>query len=992
MIHLHNHTEYSLLDGVTKVKDLVRAAKSFNMPAVAITDHANLYGVVEFYKACKEAEIKPIIGCELYTCPNRFEKTKGRNHLVLLCKNEAGYSNLVKLVSRANTEGFYYKPRIDRELLEQHHEGLIALSGCMAGEIPQLILAGKLAEAEKTARYFRDLLGEDFYLELQDHGIPEQGVINRGIIEIANKLDIPLVASNDVHYLEQKDAYIQDVLLCIGTKDVLSNPERFRFDSDQFYFKSPEEMKDLFGHVPEALKNTFKVAEKCNLEFGFGQHLLPKFPTENPEMCLKALAFRGLLPRYGSSPGKEVINRVNFELEVITQMGFVDYFLIVHDIINWARENNIPVGPGRGSAAGSIVAYLLGITQLCPLKNGLLFERFLNPARISMPDIDIDFCYDRRGEVIDYITEKYGSDRVAQIITFGTMAAKAAIRDVGRVMEKSLSDIDRLAKRTEDLSSATDPKLRDVIDVAREVEGKPRHTGTHAAGVIIAPGPITDYVPVQVSDGNLVTQFDMGTCEEIGLLKMDILGLKTLTVISDAAKTINLDINKTPLNDRKTYGLLSRGETAGVFQVESPGMQGILKKMRPSRFEDLTAAVALFRPGPLGSGMVDDYIDGKHGKKKVKYLHPVLEPILKETYGVILYQEQTMRIATDMAGFSLAEADNMRRAIGKKKPEVLKTLREAFVKGCEARDIDKKIAGAVFTLIDYFSGYGFNKSHSAAYALIAYQTAYLKAHYPAEFMTALLSNTSDQDKIALYLSDCRRMGIKLLPPDINKSKREFTLDKGVIRFGLGAVKNLGDAALNQIVSNQPYKDIYDLVYKTHLNKAALETLTRSGCLLPFGARKAVTEAIPTVIQATSQIGQGEMTLFGSADEILPEITGTEEYDLEALLGFEKDLLGFYVSAHPLDQYKLPSATPITEITDGSRTIAGVVTAKKAGISAKGKPWCLLTVEDYTGRIDALYFGSNSLQEGKAYTFKGRVKTEEEQTKLFCYNYRPCQVA
>jgi len=988
LIHLHNHTEYSLLDGAAKIKDLVSKARSFNMPAVAITDHANLYGVVEFNKACKEAEIKPIIGSELYLAPNRFEKTKERSHLVLLCKNETGYKNLIQLVSKANTEGFYYKPRIDRELLEQHREGLIALSGCMAGEIPQLILAGKLREAEQRAGYYRDLLGEDLYLELQDHGLPEQQAINRELVRIAEKFKIPLVASNDVHYLEQKDACIQDILLCIGTKDVLSNPERFRFPNDQFYFKSPEEMQKIFGHLPEALKNTLEVAEKCSLEFNFGQHLLPKFPAENAETLLKALAFKGLLPRYGPSPGKEVMTRVNFELEVITKMGFVDYFLIVHDIVNWARGNNIPVGPGRGSAAGSIVAYLLGITQLCPLKHGLLFERFLNPARISMPDIDIDFCYDRRQEVIDYIIRRYGTDRVAQIITFGTMAAKAAIRDVGRVMGKPLADIDHLAKRTEDLGKAADPALQDVIDAAREVEGKPRHTGTHAAGVIIAPGPITDYVPVQVNDGNLVTQFDMGTCEEIGLLKMDILGLKTLTVISDAQKMIGgLDISKIPLDDRKTYSLLSRGETIGVFQVESPGMQSILKKMRPSTFEDLVAAVALFRPGPLGSGMVDDYINGKHKKNKVKYLHPVLEPILKETYGVILYQEQTMRIATDMAGFSLAEADSMRRAIGKKKPEVLKAQREAFIKGSEIRGIDKKIADEVFTLIDYFSGYGFNKSHSAAYALIAYQTAYLKAHYPTEFMAALLSNTSDQDKVALYLSDCRRMKIKLLPPDINKSKREFTLDKGAIRFGLGAVKNLGDAALNKIISNQPYKDIYDLIYRADLNKTILETLAKTGCLLSFGTRKTVAEAVPAVMQAASQLGQGEITLFGSADDFLPKITGTEEYDPEAILSLEKEFLGFYVSAHPLDRYKLPPFVPIAEVSDGSCVIAGVVTAKKVGISAKGKPWCLLAVEDYTGRLDVLYFNSEGIQEGKAYVFKGRIKLEDGQAKLFCFEYK-----
>ncbi len=715
MIHLHNHSEYSLLDGASRIKDLVQKARSFDMPAVAITDHANLYGTVEFYKACKSAGIKPIIGCEVYCAPgSRFNKDDStRYHLVLLAKNQAGYHNLIKLVSKAYLEGFYYKPRIDWDLLCQHHEGLIVMTACIAGEIPRLIQTGRLQEAEKRICEFKDLFGEDFYLELMDHGLPEEQVTNRELLRFSSNLKIPLVATNDTHYINREDAYTQDVLLCIGTKDVLSNPSRYKFPNNEFYFKSPEEMRMLlFKDIPEAIQNTHEIAEKCNLEIQFGQMLLPKFPVEDAPGFLKRLVYKNLPIRLPNRP-PNVMKRLNYELEVITNMGFADYFLIVHDIVSWCKQNDIPVGPGRGSAAGSLVSYILGITELNPLDYGLLFERFLNPSRVSMPDIDMDFCFRRRDEVVNYISHRYGKDHVAQIITFGTMAAKAAIRDVGRVLDKPLSDIDRLAKRIKSLEGTTDKNLQDVIDTARQIENMPRHTGTHAAGVIIGAEPLINAIPVQVTDGVITTQYDMGVCEEIGLLKMDILGLKTLTVIDDTLKLIkqkgiDININRIPLDDHKVFNLLSQAHTIGVFQVESDGMQRILRKLKPDCFEDLIAMVALYRPGPLGSGMVDDFIDCKHGKKSITYLHPVLEPILKETYGVILYQEQVMRIATDMAGFTLSESDIMRRAVGKKKPE-LKAQRSKFVSGSVRNGVNEAVANQVFDLIDYFSGYGFNK-------------------------------------------------------------------------------------------------------------------------------------------------------------------------------------------------------------------------------------------------------------------------------------------
>lgn len=992
MIHLHNHTEYSLLDGASRIKDLVSKAKSFDMPAVSITDHGNLYGAIDFYKACKKAGINPIIGCETYYGPDRFSKDRTNYHLVLLCKNKTGYQNLIQLVSRAYSEGFYYKPRIDWELLTQHHEGLIALSGCIGGEIPRLIQAGKEVDARLIE--FKELFGDDFYLELMDHGLPEEKIVNPELIKLAKAHNIQLVATNDTHYINQEDAHIQDILLCIGTKDVLSNPTRFKFPNDQFYFKSPKEMKSLFKDTPEAISNTAVIADKCNLELEFGKILLPKFPVKDAVKTLREKAFLGLPKRIPAVPTPQVISRLNYELEVISNMGFADYFLIVQDIVSWAKSQNIPVGPGRGSAAGSLVSYLLGITELNPLDWGLIFERFLNPSRVSMPDIDQDCCYRRRQEIINYITHRYGKDHVAQIITFGTMAARAAIRDIGRVLEEPLSEIDRLAKRTDSLNGATDSHLQHIIDTAQKIEGMPRHTGVHAAGVIIGAEPLNNTIPTQVIDGHTTTQYEMFTCEEIGLLKMDILGLKTLTVIDDAVKLIKepIDINKIQLNDPKVYRLLSQGHTIGVFQVESEGMQRILKKLKPYRFEELIAMVALYRPGPLGSGMVDDFIDCKHGKKAIKYLHPVLEPILRETYGVILYQEQTMKIATDMAGFSLPAADTLRKGIGKKIPEVIENLRKEFIEGSVSNGIPKSVAEEVFHLIDYFSGYGFNKSHSAAYALIAYQTAYLKTHYPTEFMAALLSNTNDQDKIAGILNECRRMGIKILPPDINKSAVEFSIDSGGIRFGLGAVKNLGESALERIINNQPYSDVYDLIYKTRLNKGVLETLINSGTLSAFGKRKSLLESLPIIIKATSMLQKDEQTLFGAGETLLPDIPDTGEFALDTLLSLEKESLGFYVSSHPLDAYNLPASKDIFSINEGNVKITGLVTQTKYGCK-NGKAWCYATVEDYSGQIGVLVF-DKQIDIGQAYMFQGKAKLEEDSFKLFAYkaNRLPKKIA
>ncbi len=985
MIHLHNHTEYSLLDGASRIEDLVLKARSFDMAALAITDHGNLYGAVEFYKACKKHQIKPIIGCELYYTPgSRFERKQERYHLVLLCKNRTGYQNLCNLVSKSYAEGFYYKPRIDWELLKQYHQGLICLSACLAGEIPRLITSGNIDLALDRCRNFKDLFGDDYYLEVMDHGLPEERHADRVMKEFGKRLDVKLVATNDTHYINKEDAHTQEILLCIGTKDLISNPNRFMFPNHEFYFKSPQEMASLFD--AEIIQSTYEIADKCNFEFELGKTLLPKFPVEDSEQYLRLQVYRNI-PNRLHTRNVETMKRLEYELEVINKIGFADYFLIVRDIVDWCKENKIPVGPGRGSAAGSLVSYVLGITELNPLDWGLLFERFLNPFRISMPDIDIDCCFRRRDEVVKYISSRYGQDRVAQIITFGTMAAKAAIRDVGRVFDESLTEIDRLAKRITSLTDVTDKKLQYVIDTAKQIENKPRHTGVHAAGVIIGSEPLTSIVPIQVSDGTVVTQYEMGVCEEIGLLKMDILGLKTLTVIDDALQLtkrnhIELDINSIPLDDRRVYNLLSNGHTIGVFQLESDGMQRILRRLRPDCFPDLIAMVALYRPGPLGSGMIDDFIDCKHGKKPIVYLNPALKPILQDTYGVILYQEQTMKIATDMAGFSLPEADLMRKAIGKKKPEVLAAQREKFVNGSIKNGFNKALAEEVFNLIDFFAGYGFNKSHSAAYALIAYQTAYLKTYFPLEFMCALLSNASDHDKARLLLNECRRLGIKILPPDINKSGREFTLDGKTIRFGLAAIKNLGDAAISKIISGQPFKDVYDLAARTGLNKAVLESLILSGTRSSFGPSKSLMNSLPAILQGAAMLNDPQANLFGSPDTLLTPVVNIGEYPLEELLGQEKGLLGFYVTNHPLDAFNTSGCTPINQLEEGHETIAGIITALKTGFK-NNKKWAYMHIEDYSGSLEVLAFGKNiDYIVGEAYQFRGTAKREDEKFKFF----------
>ncbi|MFZ5646740.1 MAG: DNA polymerase III subunit alpha, partial [Bacillota bacterium] len=783
-VHLHVHSEYSLLDGAARIKKAVKKAVQLGMPALAMTDHGVMFGAVDFYKACKKEGIKPVLGCEVYVAPRTMSHRTPRvddspYHLVLLAENAEGYKNLLKLVSMGFTDGFYYKPRVDKQALAAHSKGLIALSGCIAGEVAAKVLAGKIDDAAEAAAQYREIFGgENFFLELQDHGFEEQRTANRELVNISGRTGIPLVVTNDVHYVDKTHAEMQDVLLCIQTGKTVDDPDRMKFQSQELYLKSREEMHLLFGEIPVAMDVTMAIAERCSVDLSFGTLHLPPYDVPvgyTVDTYLEKLCLDGIKTRYGDF-NETVEKRLAFELKVIKQMGYSGYFLIVWDMIHYARQNGIPVGPGRGSAAGSLVAYSLGITDIDPLKYGLLFERFLNPERVSMPDIDMDFCFERRGEVINYVVRKYGSDRVAQIATFGTMAARAAIRDVGRTLSMPYSDVDKVAKLVPSelhitiekaLNDSPDLKelyesnrqVKKLIDMAGLLEGMPRHASTHAAGLVITKDPLTHYLPLyKASDGPLTTQFAKDQVEELGLLKMDLLGLRTLTVVADAVRMIEenrgiaIDMGSIPLDDEKTYELLGRGEGTGVFQLESSGMRAILKELKPGVFEDIVALVALYRPGPLGSGMVNDFILSKHGQRKITYLHPILEPILKDTYGVILYQEQVMRIASDMAGFTLGEADMLRRAMGKKKPEIIAGLRAQFVEGAVKNNVDADIAGQIFDLMEYFAGYGFNKSHSAAYALVSYQTAYLKANYPVEFMTALLTSVRDNtDKVVVYI-------------------------------------------------------------------------------------------------------------------------------------------------------------------------------------------------------------------------------------------------
>lgn len=1050
-VHLHVHTEYSLLDGACRIKDLVKHAKELDMPAVAITDHGVLYGVIDFYREALKNGIKPIIGCEVYVAErSRLDKEAGLDanqfHLVLLCRDETGYRNLVQMVTRAYLEGFYYKPRVDHELLQEYGSGLIALSGCIRGEIPQSILSGQNEKAEQLALQYQSYFGQgNFYLEIQNHGMPEEKMVNQGLCLISEKTGIPLVVTNDAHYLRREDAAVHDVLLCIQTGTVVTDENRMRFSSNEFYFKTGREMASLFPQHPEALGNTVSIASRCNLDFQFGSFHLPYYSIPgglSPEKYLTELSRERFRERYPGSP-TGAVERLEYEIKTINEMGFAAYFLIVQDLVSWARKNGVPVGPGRGSAAGSLVSYVLGITSIDPLCYDLLFERFLNPERVSMPDIDIDFCFEKRDQVISYIIGKYGMDKVAQIITFGTMAARAAIRDVGRALNIPYAEVDKIAKmvptelgvtieRALELSAdlvqayRSDHNAQRILDIARAIEGMPRHASTHAAGVVIGKESLSRLLPLQrTSEGHIVTQFSKETVEDIGLLKMDILGLRTLTVIARAVEiikqtqNIEVDIDNLPLDDPLVYDLLSKGDTIGVFQLESDGLRRILKDLAPSRFQDLIAVIALYRPGPLASGMVDDYIKCKHGRQEISYADARLEAILKETYGVILYQEQVMRIASDLADFSMGEADVLRRAMGKKMPEELKAQRDKFVSGAAQKRIKAGVAHHLFDLMESFAGYGFNKSHSAAYALISYQTAYLKVHYPLEYICAFLTSVIDsQDKVVFYLHECRQMGIQVLPPDINESGENFTVVEGKIRFGLGAIKNVGINAVKSIVKALkagPFSSLFNFCQRvdlTHINKRTLENLIVAGCFDSVGlsrkeALSIIDECVETAAQIKAIAASRQLSLFGGSESIVdgpaPQVRG--EMPARERLNRERDVLGFYISAHPLDEFGelLPllvshQVADLPGLKDDSYVrLAGVVLRFNRRTSRKGDPYAQFLLGDLSGSIEVLAFPAalrqnvDTLAADRALVIEGYYDHREDAPKIIlrkAYELKP----
>jgi len=1041
-VHLHLHTEYSLLDGAISIDNLIKKAVEYRMPAVAVTDHGNLFGVIDFYQKAKKAGIKPIIGCEMYVAPgSRFEKSSpaGKNeeasyHLILLVRNKQGYKNLVKLVTAAYLEGFYYKPRIDKDLLRQHSEGLIGSTACLGGEVPALLLQGRYEDAKRVALEYQDILGrENFYLELQENGIPEQTQANRELVRLSTDTGIPLIATNDCHYLEKGDHKSHDALLCIQTGKTVKEENRMRFSSETFYLRSPEEMKRIFAATPEAITNTVAIAERCNLEIELGKYHLPNFPVpegSTRESYMAELAGKGLEERFkeiesvrgaGSIDREVYKQRLEYELQMIGKMGFAGYFLIVWDFIRYAREHGIPVGPGRGSAAGSLVAYSLRITDIDPLPYNLLFERFLNPERISMPDIDVDFCMDRRDEVFKYVVEKYGQDHVSQIITYGTMLAKGVIRDVGRVLDIPYSEVDKVAKLVPntlnislDEAMKQEPKLgelakerhmAELMEIAQNLEGQVRHASKHAAGVVISQEPLTEYLPLfKTPKDEIITQYDMKGVEKIGLVKFDFLGLKTLTVIFKAVELINLRMQKAPLaqndifaiqrlplDDAKTYELLGRGDTAGIFQLESSGMRDIVIKMKPQCFEDLIALVALYRPGPIQSGMVDDFIKRKKGSTRITYELPALEPILKDTYGVIVYQEQVMQISRTLAGYSLGGADLLRRAMGKKDPEVMAKEKVPFLEGAKKQGIDLKKAEKIFDLMAKFAEYGFNKSHSAAYALISYQTAFLKAHFPVEYMAALLtSEVQVTDKVVKYIHETRQMGITILPPDANQSMWDFTVVEahdrdsiepgsniGSIRFGLAAVKNVGLSAIEAIIEARQARGLFTSledfckkVDQRRVNRRVLEALIKCGAFDFTGARRAqMIEAIDMVIdqagrhQEQEAIGQFSIfaSLEGEKEQALPDVA---EWKENQLLAYEKESIGFYLSGHPLaafqaDMKRYASATTETleNIQDGRDvTICGIIAGMKLKVTKKSQEkMAILDLEDLSGSVEVVVF-------------------------------------
>ena len=1084
-VHLHVHSEFSLLDGANRIEDLPVRAKELGMDSMAITDHGVMFGVIDFYKACKKEGIKPIIGCEMYVAPrSRLQKDPGIDnhyyHLILLAKNNDGYKNLSKLVSTSFIDGYYYKPRIDRELLEKYHENLIALSGCLAGEVNQYLLNGQEEKAEQTAIWYKKLFGKDYYIEVQNNGLKEQVLANQKLIKLARKLDIPIVATNDAHYLKKEDAYNHEILLCIQTGKRMSDEDRMKFDTDGLYIKSPEEMSDYFSAFPDAVENTVKIAEKCNVEFEFGNTILPNYDVP-PEYkthydFFKELCEKGLKKRYGENYSEEIKQRAEYEMSIIKKMGYVDYYLIVWDFIHYAKTHDIPVGPGRGSGAGSILAYAIEITDIDPMKYGLLFERFLNPERISMPDFDVDFSDEKRQDVIDYVSRKYGHDHVSQIITFGTMAAKMVIRDVSRVLDYPYSEADALAKmipneihitikkaleENRELREKyeTDEQVKKILDIAMALEGMPRQASTHACGVVITKDPVDTYVPLYVRDGQINTQYIMTTLEELGLLKMDFLGLRNLTVIQNTIEMVKkeygIDIKfDQEMNDPKVYKLWQDGNTAGIFQFESQGITNFMKELKPDCLEDLIAGVSLYRPGPMDQ--IPRYIRGKRNPGHNEYTHPKLEPILNVTYGCMVYQEQVMQIVRDLAGYSLGRADLVRRAMGKKKLDVMAKEREIFihgqvdengnvvVPGCVRNGIDEQSANKIFDEMAEFAKYAFNKSHAACYAVVAYRTAYLKAYYPAEFIASTLNSyLGNLDKVPQYIDECKRLGIQILKPDINKSFEKFTVESGKIRFGLGSIKNVGTVPVESIVKEREengkyrsFTDFCERIADTQVNKKCIESLIKAGVFEEFEETRATLLASFEDIIDTIQSGKkkefsGQVTMFdlGSKEEQKEkekqkyQFNIKEEFPERELLSMEKEMLGIYISGHPLEKYRniISAKTNITsmdlkEITkqnvtdngideeeqiqksekpkfnDGQNVeYAGIITKIKKKFTKNNKLMAFITIEDLYGTAEVLAFENTVISaekvliEENVVLVSGRLSIREDQDATIIAN-------
>lgn len=1064
-VHLHTHTAYSLLDGEGRIPKLVERAKELGQEALAITDHGNMYGVIDFYECAKNNGIKPIIGCEVYVAArSRFDKAheydSQSSHLILLAENNTGYNNLMKIVSAGFVDGFYYRPRIDMEILKKYSEGIIALSACMAGVLSRQILADNYDEAKRKALEFVEIFGKDrYFIELQDHGIFEQKKLNRELIRLASELGLSVVATNDIHYVEQKDAEYQDVLMCIQMGKTVDDEDRMKMSTDQLYLKSEDEMNELFGYIPDAIKNSAEIAKRCNVDIEFGRLHLPKFeiPTGITSYeYLRKLVLDGMAERYPND-NKAAMKRAEYELETIKMMGYVDYFLIVWDFINYARKNNIMVGPGRGSAAGSVVSYCLHITNVDPIKYGLIFERFLNPERVSMPDIDIDFCYERRGEVIEYVNRKYGVENVAQIVTFGTMAARLAIRDVGRALNVPYGTVDEVAKQIPMELKMTIKKALDVnyklkemydssaqikklIDTAVELEGLPRHTSTHAAGVVITSGGIDNYVPLQKNDDVITTQFTMTTIERLGLLKMDFLGLRTLTVIRDAVFHIkeqyglDIDIDRLPLDDCDVYKMISDGETDGVFQLESAGMKQFMKELRPGSLEDIIAGISLYRPGPMDS--IPRYVANKNNPTNITYKHPMLEHILDVTYGCIVYQEQVMQIVRELGGYSLGRADLIRRAMSKKKADVMEEERRNFIYGTEdngqvvdgavKRGVDEKTAASIFDEMMDFASYAFNKSHAAAYAVVAYQTAWLKAKYPVEFFAALLTSfIESSEKVSKYIAVVKKLGITMLPPDINKSGRSFSVDDGKIRFGLAAVKNVGGAVVDEIAEERAqngsftgFTDFCERMAGRKVNKRVVESLIKCGAFDSFGLKRAVLinvyeKVIDDAALKLKNIMPGQIDMFAEFAEVAPKgdnFEDCEEFAENDILAMEKDCIGMYVSGHPLDSVaeavKATSSATVLEIIEnenqrfniGSRVaISGIVTKVRNQLTKKGEMMRYIELEDLTGAIEVIVFPSflrrfdNLAQVDSLVTVCGNLDiTEDAPPKLRLEDLRPLE--